>query len=150
MQFVLNRVAVGSLDRFSDYSGSGVGGEAFTCCSDPDQHGRRVEGPGVGVDEHGDVATGRKNETKHTGEDLRSHCRGRTSLWQLLLLPVQEPTEEHGELRSDDGHHGWRDEIAGGVNAVDDGHAAGDTMQSAQWVRDSSRSWRSISHVISS
>lgn len=39
--------------------GSKVGGEAFTCCSDPDQHGRCVEGPGVGVDEHGDVATAR-------------------------------------------------------------------------------------------
>lgn len=44
--------------------GSEVSGEAFTCCSDPDQHGRRVEGPGVGVDEHGDVATGRKERDK--------------------------------------------------------------------------------------
>lgn len=64
------------------------------------------------------------------------------------MLPVQEPTEEHGELGSDDGHHGWRDEVAGGVNSVDDGHAAGDTARSAQCVRDGSRSRRSISHVI--
>lgn len=46
----------------------------------------------------------------------------------MASVPVQEPTEEHGELGSDDGHHGRRDEVAGGVNSIDDGHAAGDTV----------------------
>lgn len=46
--------------------GSEVDCEAFTCCSDPDQHRRRVKGPGVGMDEHGDVATRGKRERQNT------------------------------------------------------------------------------------
>lgn len=39
-------------------------------------------------------------------------------------LPVEEAAEEHGELRSDDGHHRRGDEVGGREDAVDDGHAA--------------------------
>lgn len=44
--------------------GSEAAADAFTCSSDPNQHGGRVEGPGVGLDEHSDVATGGKNQDK--------------------------------------------------------------------------------------
>lgn len=59
----------------------------------------------------------------------------------VSMLPVQKPTEEHGELGSDECHHGRGDEVAGGVNAIDDGHAAGDTEQSTQWLRAAVTMW---------
>ena len=40
-----------------------------------------------------------------------------------LCIPVQQPAEEHGELRADHGHHRGSHQVGGREDTVDDGHA---------------------------
>lgn len=54
-----------------------IGSHVFTCCSYSNQHRRCIEAPGVGVNEHGDVATVENNTKRH--QKPESACKGQSS-----------------------------------------------------------------------
>lgn len=78
------------------------------------------------MDEHGDVAAGDKIRVR-TGSEP-------SGVWQEVV-PVQDPAEEHGDLRADERHHGGRHQVGGGENAINDRHAGEEeTIRTRTWT----------------